>query len=224
MPSGICGTVSYSIRGFRMVNQISFAPYGVSKLTKEDLNIIEKVIEESEVRLEDAIMIKDEDSEQLVTDTSVRSCKTGFLPPSDELVKLFGKIIQDYNQNHSGWNFDIEFIEAIQLGHYHKGDHYDWHIDAFKDPRIRTQHEYHPNKPYNRKVSVTIWLNDPEEYEGGEFDLETGGPNAEVRYDTMKYEKGTIVVFPSYMWHRVRPVTSGVRKSLVLWIQGPPFK
>ena len=169
-------------------------------------------------------MIEDEDSEQIVSNSSVRSCKTGFLPRRDELVKLFGNLIKDYNDNYSGWKYDLEFIEAIQLGHYYEGDFYDWHIDSFKDPRIRTKQEVNPDKPYNRKVSVTVWLNDPEEYEGGEFDLETGGPNAEKRYDTMKLPKGSIVVFPSHMWHRVRPVTSGVRKSLVLWIQGPPFK
>ena len=208
-----------------MVNQITNHTFGVSTLTEEDLNIIEQVIEESELKLDDAIMIKDEDSDKLLSDTSVRSCKTGFLPPRDEIVQLFGKLIQDYNNNHSGWNYDLEFIEAVQLGHYYKGDFYDWHIDSFKDPRIRTKQEVNPDKPYNRKVSVTVWLNDPEEYEGGEFDLEIRGPNCEgERYETMKYDKGTIVVFPSHMWHRVRPVTSGVRKSLVLWIQGPPFK
>ena len=111
-----------------MVNQITNHTYGVSTLTEKDLNTIEKVIEESDLKLDDAIMIEDEDSDKLLSDTSVRSCKTGFLPPRDEIVALFGNLIQDYNNNHSGWNYDLEFIEAVQLGHYYKGDFYDWHI------------------------------------------------------------------------------------------------
>ncbi len=207
-----------------MVDKTSVDPYGLTKLDEKQLNIIEKIISDCELELHDAILLDDEDSSEKKEDLSVRSCKTGFLPVNDELTELFGKLIQDYNLNFSGWRFDIEFIEAIQLGHYHKGDFYDWHIDSFQNPSFQTQHEYHPNKPYNRKISVTVFLNDPEEYEGGEFDLETRGPNSNERYDTFKMPKGSVIVFPSYMWHRVRPVTSGVRKSLVLWIQGPPFK
>ena len=207
-----------------MVDKTSVDPYGLTKLDEKQLNIIEKIISDCELELHDAILLDDEDSSEKKEDLSVRSCKTSFLPVNDELTELFGKLIQDYNLNFSGWRFDIEFIEAIQLGHYHKGDFYDWHIDSFQNPSFQTQHEYHPNKPYNRKISVTVFLNDPEEYEGGEFDLETRGPNSNERYDTFKMPKGSVIVFPSYMWHRVRPVTSGVRKSLVLWIQGPPFK
>ena len=205
-------------------DNISFDPYGLTSLSEEQINLIEQVINESELEWDDAILLEDEDSSEEKKDSSIRSCKTSFLPVRDELVNMFGKLILDYNNNHSGWNFDLEFIEAIQLCDYHEGDFYNWHIDSFKNPSIQTEHQYHPDRPYNRKVSVTIFLNDPDEYEGGEFDLETAGPNVELRYHTMKMPKGTAVVFPSYMWHRVRPVTSGVRKSLVLWIQGPPFK
>ena len=208
-----------------MVDKITVAPYGVTELDEKHLNIIEKVISESEIELHDAILLCDEDSTIApIEDPSYRSCKTAFLPVNEDLVQLFGNLIKDFNDNYSGWKYDLEFIEAIQLGHYYEGDFYDWHIDSFQNPSFRTFENSHPNKPYNRKVSVSVFLNDPEEYEGGEFDLETRGPNAEERFNTFKLPKGSMVVFPSYMWHRVRPVTSGVRKSLVLWIQGPPFK
>ena len=75
-----------------------------------------------------------------------------------------------------------------------------------------------------RKISITIFLNDPDEYGGGELDIETRGPKEKMRYDTFKLHKGSIVIFPSNKWHRVRPVTSGVRKSLVTWFSGPPFR
>ena len=201
-----------------MVEKKSVHTYGLTNLDEKQLKLIERIINESELEWNDAVL-SEEDGKQK-ENPSYRSCKTSFLDVGDELTELFGKLILDYNLNYSGWNFDLEFIEAVQLCDYHEGDFYNWHIDSFDNP-----YQYHPEKPYNRKVSVTIFLNDPEEYEGGEFDLETRGPNWDGdRFKTFKLPKGSMIVFPSYMWHRVRPVTSGVRKSLVLWIQGPPFK
>ena len=81
------------------------------------------------------------------------------------------------------------------------------------------------DRKLTRKLSITIWLNDPDEYEGGEFDIEVLGPREKgKRYETLKLSKGSIVIFKSDKWHRVRPVTSGVRKSLVTWFRGPPFR
>jgi PKHD-type hydroxylase len=72
-------------------------------------------------------------------------------------------------------------------------------------------------------ISFTIFLND--DYEGGEFDLEIYGPAAEPRYvEIKKQPKTNCVIFHSDMWHRVRPVTKGVRKSLVGWVLGNQFK
>ena len=205
-----------------MVDTLPCTPYGICRLDEEGFNIIKQVINLNYVEsiLDDAIIVVDTATNKLKEDSSVRSGKVGFLPADNKLFELFGNLIRDYNRNYSGWNFDIEFIESIQLAHYHKGDFYDWHTDSFIKPVLEKD-----GIPYNRKVSLTVFLNDPDEYEGGEFDLETGGPNCDgERYETFKLPKRHVVVFPSYMWHRVRPVTSGVRKSLVLWIKGPPFK
>jgi len=191
--------------------------FGLNKLDEDGLNVLEKIIKNSELKWSTPLIGLD-DKIDYVEDLSKRKCKQCFLDYYVELDKLFGRIILDYNNNHSGWNFNIECIESIQLTHYFEGDFYDWHLDDFPVPTIRD------NKPYNRKISVTVFLNDPEEYEGGEFDLETRGPNAEERYDTFKLPKGSMIVFPSYRWHRVRPVTSGVRKSLVIWFLGTPFR
>ncbi len=226
MPSGICRAVSYRIRGFRMVNKVksSVDPYGICKIDEEGLDIIGKIINDSELKWDEGVIGTGSDKpagDNLKTDSSIRTCKTSFLPVHDELIEMFGRLVVDYNRNYSGWNYDIEFIESIQLSHYFEGHFYDWHVDSFVNPAIEN------NKPYNRKVSLTVFLNNPDEYEGGEFDLETRGPNTDwskERFDKFKLPKGSVIVFPSHMWHRVRPVTSGVRKSLVIWIQGPPFK
>tara|TARA_B100001250_G_C19566796_1_gene685864 strand:+ start:116 stop:784 length:669 start_codon:yes stop_codon:yes gene_type:complete len=159
----------------------------------------------------------------------VRQSKVHFLNGEkyfDLNIELFD-LVQEYNQNDSNWKYDIIGTESMQYGIYSDGGHYDWHIDNYPRPiPITTRRSLSGNSTImvNRKISVTIFLNDPDEYEGGELDIETDGPRADPRYNTYKLSKGSIVVFPSNRWHRVRPVTSGVRKSLVAWVFGPPFK
>ena len=200
--------------------------YGLNKLDDEGFNTIERVINDSELKWIDA-KIGHSDDDECIVDKKWRTCKTSFLDFSQELDKLFGKMIADYNNNYSGWNYDLSFIESIQLTHYYEGDFYDWHIDTHPQPIVNTIME--DNIQHNSKVSISVFLNDPEEYEGGELDLEVRGPKTreseeEERFDSFKLPKGSIIAFPSHTWHRVRPVTSGVRKSLVLWIQGPSFR
>ena len=120
--------------------------------------------------------------------------------------------------NKQEWNYNIDGLDAVQYGIYPVGGKYDWHRDDEMDPPILN------NKKLMRKLSMTIWLNDPNEYEGGELDIEIQGPRADQRYETLKLSKGSIVIFKSDKWHRVRPVTSGVRKSLVTWFRGPPLR
>jgi len=112
------------------------------------------------------------------------------------------------------WNLELDAIESIQYGEYNEEQYYDWHIDQHKvvygDGRVR-------------KCSFSVFLND--DYEGGEFDLELGGPNIEDRLKTFKkLPKNQMIFFQSEFWHRVRPVTKGVRKSLVGWVLGPKYK
>ena len=79
-----------------------------------------------------------------------------------------------------------------------------------------------------RKLSVTVSLTDPKEYKGGEleFDFRNLDPDKKpnIRACTEILPKGSLVVFPSFVWHRVKPVTKGVRHSLVIWNLGYPFK
>ncbi len=68
---------------------------------------------------------------------------------------------------------------------------------------------------------MSLFLND--DYEGGEFDLELYKPETDPRYKTFKLSPWSAVFFQGDYWHRVRPVTSGLRKSLVAWFYGPPY-
>jgi PKHD-type hydroxylase len=73
-----------------------------------------------------------------------------------------------------------------------------------------------------RKLSLTVQLSDPSEYEGGDFHIWYGGD--EGQFITMPKEKGTVLIFPSFLMHRVTPVTKGTRKALVFWTGGEPYK
>tara|TARA_Y100000114_G_scaffold74916_1_gene68666 strand:+ start:234 stop:845 length:612 start_codon:yes stop_codon:yes gene_type:complete len=132
------------------------------------------------------------------------------------------------NEN-AGWNFDWDCSEDIQFTKYKIGQYYDWHCDSWEKPYDDTSHPVLRGKV--RKLSITCQLTDGSEYEGGEleFDFRNYEPNKreEKKHVVQAKEiltKGSIIVFPSHLWHRVRPVTSGTRYSLVTWNLGKPFK
>ena len=141
----------------------------------------------------------------------MRNCKTCFLDYNQELENLFATIVEDFNRNHSGWNYDITNIETIQLTHYFKGDFYDWHVDTLARPIIRN------GIGHNRKVSATIFLNDPEEYEGGEFDLEVRGPKQNRNGASKGF--GTKIKKQSKKFYKKNPI---LNKSDVAFIKQNP--
>lgn len=111
--------------------------------------------------------------------------------------------------NNALWQFEITgMLENLQYGIYRgNGGHYDWHMDMGMG--IAQQ----------RKISIVLQLSEPEEYEGGVFEIFV---NKDVKQ--LPKKKGSVILFPSYCMHRVTPVTSGERRSLVLWVSGPAFK
>ena len=139
------------------------------------------------------------------------------------------KEIQPYVQRaniSAGWNFQWDFSEACQFTQYKKGQYYDWHGDGWNLPYKRT--DGHPTLGKIRKLSVTLNLSDPKDYKGGEleFDLRNFDPDKKrnIRKCKERLPKGSLVVFPGFVWHRVCPVTKGTRHSVVMWSLGWPFK
>ena len=127
-----------------------------------------------------------------------------------ELLSMLLRMVKKINHD-AHWNLSITGVEAVQYGIYGKDDFYDWHVDQ------------HP-KPVRgavRKISMSLFLND--DFSGGDFDLEIYKPGTDPRFVTFKSKPGTAVFFQGDQWHRVRPVTSGLRKSLVAWFYGPPY-
>ena len=128
----------------------------------------------------------------------------------------------------AGWNFEWDRSESCQFTKYKPGQYYDWHCDSWDKVYDK------PNTLENgkiRKLSMTCQLTDGSEYEGGEleFDFRNYEPHMREEVKHLKQAKeilpkGSIIVFPSFLWHRVKPVTQGTRYSLVLWNLGYPFK
>ena len=123
----------------------------------------------------------------------------------------------------AGWNFNLHSPEQCQWTKYAETQHYTWHQDAWKKPYDKPGDAFHG---LIRKLSVTVSLVDGDNYEGGdlEFDLRNttdGTPN--IITSEAARVKGSITVFPSFVWHRVAPVTKGTRYSLVVWNLGKPF-
>ena len=144
---------------------------------------------------------------------------------SDQWIyKEIQPYIHDANTN-AGWNFQWDFSEACQFTKYNKGQYYDWHCDGWDKPY------HHPNRPTHgkiRKLSVTLTLSDPKEYKGGEleFDFRNLDPDKKpnIHKCTEILPKGSLVIFPGFVWHRVCPVKKGTRHSLVIWSLGWPYK
>jgi PKHD-type hydroxylase len=109
--------------------------------------------------------------------------------------------------NHDHFMYNIDGVDALQYSKYGPDQHYTWHWDV----------EFGWRK-WIRKISIAIMLSDPSEYEGGEFQLIKNGNLDDMV--SIKLEKGDMIYFASWMPHRVAPVTSGLRRSLVAWVMG----
>ena len=129
----------------------------------------------------------------------------------------------------AGWNFEWDRSESIQFTKYKLNQYYDWHCDSWNRPYDKPDNPNEHGKI--RKLSMTCQLTDGSEYEGGELEFDFRNYDPHMREEDKHLiqakeilTKGSIIVFPSHVWHRVKPVTKGVRYSLVMWNLGYPFK
>tara|TARA_Y100000004_G_C8806362_1_gene365681 strand:+ start:78 stop:632 length:555 start_codon:yes stop_codon:yes gene_type:complete len=144
-----------------------------------------------------------------VLDTKTRTSHISWIPfkKMPEMYKNIEKIMKATNGNHFGFD-GMTITEPAQYTEYPEGGFYDWHIDN----DVNMQHE-----PPVRKISMTLLLSSESEFEGGDLELMSEGKIA-------KLKQGQAIFFASFVRHRVKPVTRGNRKSLVMWFGGTPFK
>lgn len=140
---------------------------------------------------------------------TIRKSEIRWIGPTPESIWLFERLTELVQGcNRARYEFELAGIyENLQITEYGPGGFYNWHKD-------------HGKRAHSiRKLSVTIQLSDPSEYEGGDLEI-LAGP--ETR--TAPRGLGTAVIFPSFVMHRVTPVIRGVRRSIVAWISGPPYR
>ena len=140
----------------------------------------------------------------------IRVSKTSWIGLNDDtewIYERLGKILRCMNGMY--WRYDIHgFHEHLQYTVYDgTGTHYDWHVDNNMLTDLPP-----------RKLSMSVQLSDPDDYDGGGLEISDGN------IVEASYKRGDVIVFPSYRVHRVTPVTEGIRRSLVVWANGPAFR
>ena len=127
---------------------------------------------------------------------------------AEDMNDLIGRYINLANRECYGFN--LNGVQEFQIAEYNVGNFYDEHMDSNL-----------MNNASQRKLSITVQLSDSDEYEGGDFVFtkDIPSPNAELIR-----KKGTIIVFPSFLYHQIMPVTKGVRYSLVGWYEGSDWQ
>ena len=144
------------------------------------------------------------------TNTKIRKSGTAFFPMGHYLEELLMAYVE--RANNEAWNFRLSQYERIQFGIYKRLGFYNWHADTY----------YKPNQPI-RKLSVTVNLSDPRDYAGGNFEIKNiEGTPLQMPFESLR-ARGTVIVFPSFLQHRVTEVKRGTRYSLVQWLVGPDF-
>lgn len=169
---------------------------------------IAKIIQIGEINLSPA-QLRNSDGENTDSFTEVRKSKVSWIQFSQNNAWIYQKMASFTDHVNKTFGYDLfGFVDELQYTVYHaSGDHYNWHMDKgalSSSPR---------------KLSITLQLSDPSEYQGGDFQFFFGSEPF-----TAEKAKGTLYAFPSYLMHRVSPVFSGTRRSLVAWVSGPSFK
>ena len=129
--------------------------------------------------------------------------------PSQKTQWIFDRMTMIALQcNNERYGFSLNgFYEPLQLAEYVEGDFFDWHLD------------FGVGENSNRKLSISVQLSDPSAYEGGTLQFMINNKTIDA-----PREQGTIIIFPSFIMHRVTPVTKGTRRSIVAWVSGPPYR
>lgn len=141
-----------------------------------------------------------------VDESDIRKSSIQWLFPNKKTDWIFDHIERAIMLANKKYQFELlGFFQGAQIGTYNTDGHYDWH------PDLGT------GNSSTRKLSLSVLLSNPDDYEGGDLEFR------DLRGDIPR-ERGTAIVFPSYLIHRVAPVTSGCRVSLVSWIGGPPLR
>ena len=165
---------------------------------------VDRIVKDSlDYEFQKAIIVDEENTDKF------RKSNIKWLPFDSKWECVIDKLMTQVIEANSIWNFELKsIIDNIQYTEYEgNGGHYDWHLDIG------------PGSISHRKLSIVVQLSEPHEYVGGDLQIMTG-----AEYSTVPRGKGNVAIFPSFLLHKVVPLTSGNRKSLVLWVGGDHYK
>mgnify|MGYP001264439169 FL=1 len=164
---------------------------------------VEKYIDQQELE-ESKILHTNRD---LVDSNKVRSGKIHWMRDESYrnfLMPIYQEICFKVRQVNDGmWRYNYSGYDPFQYSEYNVGDHFNWHIDQIE---VRGE---------SRKVSFSLGVSDESEYEGGDLVFKTAEEE-----DHYKLGRGDLIVFPSWMLHKVTPITKGKRRVIVGWGEG----
>ena len=143
-------------------------------------------------------------------DTKMRVTTISWIPFKEmpDMYRIIERSMKQVNGNHFGYE-GMTITEPAQFTEYPKGGFYDWHMDS----DVNCQ-----NEPPVRKISMTILLSPQHEFEGGDLEFMSEGNKPP------QLGQGQAIYFCSLIRHRVAKIKKGIRRSLVMWFGGPPFK
>jgi PKHD-type hydroxylase len=147
-------------------------------------------------------------------DEEARETDIVWLPPTNDNDWIMKKLVAIAARiNYDKFQVDLTAFDGFQYSKYQVGGHYEWHVDPMTKPIDCNMH---------RKLSFSLMLTEPEDYEGGELLISPTGKDGNIA--SLKPAKGDLIAFYSFMPHKVAPVTKGERISLVTWALGPKYK
>lgn len=176
-------------------------------------NEIEKILNDLEpLSYENAYVQDPKTSKQNWVEDDWRKSRLKWIPQDEKFSWVYYKIMENIVRiNSNAWKYDITHFHGMAQYTEYPSDikgNYNWHLDIGTEDICF------------RKLSVSLQLSDSSSYKGGDLEIYKGGDDV-IKADR---ELGTAIFFPSFILHRVKPVTEGIRKSLVFWIGGPAFK
>ena len=193
--------------------------YLFPRIVKPD--VCEEIIKDCMSRNLETAKVLSQDNSSIRDDPNIRKTSIYFVPTdqNNKANEIAWRFLKE--ANNKMFHYDLTYFQSIQFAEYKDGGHYDWHIDSY--------HQDELNK--TRKLSLSLVLSNPDNFEGGKLEFYNGGRPWEEKGDATGEQikidlesQGTIVVFDSRDYHRVTPVTKGIRYSVVCWATGASFR
>ena len=183
-------------------------------------DVCEQIVQDSKKNILEKASVYNYDKTASRDDPKIRKTSINFIKDKDNKVnELAWHFLREANKLQ--FNYNLSYFQVVQFAEYKDGGFYNWHQD---DSRINNSSEM-------RKLSLTLVLSDPNTFEGGELQFYNGEKPfqdmGEIKGEQVNKDiqaQGTVIVFDSMDWHRVTPVTKGIRHSVVCWTVGPNFK